>query len=229
MAKHEIHNRIPALRLPRRGTVFAGQALDLRNIPYSGLRLIPLSENEKYQNTWLWMKSQCDLQKCKETNSSDEWYTALQPDFVPDFETADWGDIAKLANGPIINTAQTESVTEFERRVRAFAAIMALPVIPSITNEDLIVITDIPAHVVIGYDAKSLTVAEDKTLLGLKEVPKGAHFVWAGSRDNSSRSGFWIITPYVGDLKDGNVVVKQWDVNLEALIRYVSFCLPSNW
>lgn len=100
--------------------------------------------------------------------------------------------------------------------------------IPIDSSDDLIVLTDLPAGVIIGYDTKSLTLAESKKLLGLKEVPKGVHFVWAGSRDNSRRSGFWIITPSEDDAIR-NVIIKQWDVGLEGLIRYVasghfSFC-----
>jgi hypothetical protein len=97
---------------------------------------------------------------------------------------------------------------------------MAIPI--GLSSDDLIVLTDLPAGVIIGYDTKSITLAENKKLLGLKEVPKGVHFVWAGSRDNSRRSGFWLITPSIEDGEIGNVIVKQWDVGLEGLIRYVA-------
>lgn len=97
---------------------------------------------------------------------------------------------------------------------------MATPISPNL--EARIVISDIPAGVIIGYDTKSLTFAENRKFQGLKEVPEGVHFLWAGSGYNSRRTGFWLITPYAGTVEDGHVIVKKWDVSLEGLVKYVA-------
>lgn len=59
----------------------------------------------------------------------------------------------------------------------------------------VIVIRDITPGTIVGYDTVSLTIGQKGKFEGVKNIPAGAHFVWAGSSSTSLRQGFWRKNP----------------------------------
>ncbi|KAL1897090.1 hypothetical protein Sste5346_004295 [Sporothrix stenoceras] len=86
---------------------------------------------------------------------------------------------------------------------------------------DIFVLLSIPFESQVGCDVMALTVkkttntqtagnrdADNSALLGFRDLPPGAHFVWLSSPGAMSRQGYWFVTlqePYSA------VRVKQWD------------------
>ncbi|KAF8862021.1 hypothetical protein BDZ45DRAFT_222682 [Acephala macrosclerotiorum] len=83
---------------------------------------------------------------------------------------------------------------------------------------DIIIVRDVPIGTIIGYDAKSIMVAQKNVFEGIKEVPPGAHFVWGGSSAGSLRTGFWLISSVKGSTEHGQRIVKKWDAHHEMLV-----------
>ncbi|KUJ11736.1 uncharacterized protein LY89DRAFT_722827 [Mollisia scopiformis] len=82
-------------------------------------------------------------------------------------------------------------------------------------SNDVIVIQDIPAGIIFGYDARSYPILKKAIYGGIRQVPKGVHFVWAGSSHNSLRTGFWLMTS-----EERNwLFAKRWDPEQEVLIN----------
>lgn len=178
-----------------------------------------VSLDESHYRTWKWV-----LKQYKEPGLINYDYADLNLGLVSnlDFEEADWAEITKH-----IEDLYLEDRGRYTPISPTLIAQMAASLSPEVKNA--LIILDLPSGVVVGYDAKSLTLTKDSKIQGLKEVPPGVHFLWAGSGLNSSRSGFWLITPHDGSLEHNNVIVKKWDVRREGLIRYVDFsicCLP---
>lgn len=69
---------------------------------------------------------------------------------------------------------------------------------------DVLQILDLPEKFTVGYDSLSFTA---QSFRGLKDIPPGAHFVWASSSEASSmRTGFWLFTEPTDAIH-----VVQWD------------------
>ena len=73
---------------------------------------------------------------------------------------------------------------------------------------DIIVIRDVPAGVLIGYDTNSFTITEVGRFEGIRDLRTGAHFIWAGSSTNSLRNGWWFMSK---PSEYGEIHVKRWD------------------
>ncbi|KAG4419466.1 hypothetical protein IFR04_007423 [Cadophora malorum] len=87
---------------------------------------------------------------------------------------------------------------------------------------DVLVVRDIPAGVVFGYDTISLTIKKQGAFEGVKNLTPGAHFIWAGTRDGSLRTGFWLMSSKLAFDEYGDVIVKKWDKYNEVLLDEVS-------
>lgn len=81
------------------------------------------------------------------------------------------------------------------------------------------VVRDIPAGVVFGYDTISLTIKKQGAFEGVKNLTPGAHFIWAGTRDGSLRTGFWLMSSKLAFDEYGDVIVKKWDKYNEVLLE----------
>lgn len=81
----------------------------------------------------------------------------------------------------------------------------------------LIIIKGLPAGTRFGYDIKSFVV--DGMFRGVRDVPKGVHFIWGASKHNSFRTGCWVIP--------SEISLKIWDDKQEIMKEYVIFIFPS--
>ena len=76
---------------------------------------------------------------------------------------------------------------------------------------DMAVVIELPDIFTIGYDCVSVTV---KDFIGLRDMPRGAHFLWAAHPSGvAARSGVWLLNPGSQD----HVHVVQWDNYHESL------------
>lgn len=87
---------------------------------------------------------------------------------------------------------------------------------------DVVVIRDIPAGSLFGYDIRSFTIPADGTFQGIKDIPSGAHFVWGSSASNTFRTGFWIMSAKRASAEFGEIHVKRWNSYDECLSEEVS-------
>jgi A1 cistron-splicing factor AAR2 len=87
---------------------------------------------------------------------------------------------------------------------------------------DVVVIRDIPARSLVGYDLTSFTVPDNGSFQGIKEIPPGAHFVWGSSASNTSRVGFWIMSAKRASDEFGEIHVKRWNSYEECLSEEIS-------
>lgn len=87
---------------------------------------------------------------------------------------------------------------------------------------DIVVIRDIPAGSLIGYDLTSFAVPDNGSFQGIKEIPPGAHFVWGSSASNTSRVGFWIMSAKRASDEFGEIHVKRWNSYEECLSEEIS-------
>lgn len=76
---------------------------------------------------------------------------------------------------------------------------------------DAFVLLDFPEKFIIGHDDMAITTSTDR-LLGFRDIPRGAHFLWVQLPDAPCRCGYWYITG-----EKGKVRVKQWDPYNEVL------------
>jgi A1 cistron-splicing factor AAR2 len=87
---------------------------------------------------------------------------------------------------------------------------------------DVVIVRDIPAGSIFGYDTKSFTIPENGTFQGIKDIPSGAHFIWGSSASNTSRTGFWIMSAKRASAELGEIHVRRWDNYNECLSEEVS-------
>ena len=92
----------------------------------------------------------------------------------------------------------------------------------SLKSGDVVIIRDIPAGSLIGYDIRCFTVPENGTFQGIKDIPSGAHFIWGSSASNTSRTGFWIMSAKRASAEFGEIHVKRWNSYDECLSEEVS-------
>lgn len=87
---------------------------------------------------------------------------------------------------------------------------------------DVVVIRDIPAGSLFGYDTRSFTIAATDNFQGIRDIPPGPHFVWGSSASNTSRTGFWIMSAKRSSDEYGEIHVKKWSSYAETLSEEVS-------
>jgi len=84
---------------------------------------------------------------------------------------------------------------------------------------DTIIIRDIPAGSLFGYDTQCLEIKQKEQFEGVKNLPPGAHFIWGGSSKSSLRSGFWLMSSKKASDQYGEIIVKKWDRYSEGLVE----------
>ncbi|ORY70010.1 AAR2 protein [Pseudomassariella vexata] len=81
---------------------------------------------------------------------------------------------------------------------------------------DVLILDDLPNNFTVGCDTISFTTT--RQFFGFRDIPSGAHLVWAASSEStSSRSACWIVTPEKAESAPGVVYIKQWDKFNEVL------------
>ena len=76
---------------------------------------------------------------------------------------------------------------------------------------DVVIVRDIPARSLFGYDSRCLEISQKGQFEGIKNMPPGAHFIWGGSGKSSLRSGFWLMSSKKASDQFGEIIVKRWD------------------
>ncbi|KAG4027778.1 hypothetical protein MFRU_027g00680 [Monilinia fructicola] len=87
---------------------------------------------------------------------------------------------------------------------------------------DVVIIRNIPAGTVFGYDTKAITIKTEGALEGVKQIPPGAHFFWGGAGNGSFRTGFWFMTMKLASDEYGETHVLRWDNYHESLEKELS-------
>ncbi|TEY41979.1 hypothetical protein BOTCAL_0402g00040 [Botryotinia calthae] len=87
---------------------------------------------------------------------------------------------------------------------------------------DVVIIRNLPASTIFGYDTKAYTIKTEGTFEGVKQIPAGAHFFWGGSGNGSSRTGFWLMTMKLASDEFGEINVLRWDNYHESLEEELS-------
>ncbi|ESZ99349.1 hypothetical protein SBOR_0274 [Sclerotinia borealis F-4128] len=87
---------------------------------------------------------------------------------------------------------------------------------------DVVIIRNLPASTMFGYDTKAYTIKTEGTLEGVKHIPAGAHFFWGGSGNGSSRTGFWFMSMKLASDEYGETHVLRWDNYHESLEEELS-------
>jgi A1 cistron-splicing factor AAR2 len=87
---------------------------------------------------------------------------------------------------------------------------------------DVFVVRDMSVGTVFGYDTRAITIKAEDHFEGVRDIPTGAHFIWGGSGASSIRNGFWIMSARRASDELGEVYVKRWDREHEALDEEVS-------
>jgi A1 cistron-splicing factor AAR2 len=82
---------------------------------------------------------------------------------------------------------------------------------------DIIIVRDIAAGSLFGYDTRCLEIKQKEQFEGVKNLPPGAHFIWGGSSKSSLRSGFWLMSSKKASDQYGEIIVKRWDRYSEVL------------
>lgn len=157
-----------------------------------------------------------------------------------------------LAKSPSTSTTRSARSTRSTKSVRSVHAVGNFPLgslrvhSPSPTRAsavdsheclrsgDVIVIRDIPAGSLFGYDTRSFTIPENGAFQGVKNMPPGTHFIWGSSASNTSRTGFWIMSAKRASTELGEIHVKRWNSYDECLseeistaeIRIQKACIP---
>jgi A1 cistron-splicing factor AAR2 len=69
-----------------------------------------------------------------------------------------------------------------------------------------------------GFDTVSFTLGQGNHFEGVKDVPDGPHFFYAGSGSElSTRTGYWIVSAPKAPDALGNMFVRRWNANNETL------------
>ncbi|KAM3080930.1 hypothetical protein ACMFMF_002847 [Clarireedia jacksonii] len=88
---------------------------------------------------------------------------------------------------------------------------------------DVVIVRHIPAGSIFGYDTRSFTIQnKDHKFQGVRDIPAGAHFVWGGSSNGSSRTGFWLMSMKRASNEYGEIHVLRWDNYNECLDEEIS-------
>jgi A1 cistron-splicing factor AAR2 len=88
---------------------------------------------------------------------------------------------------------------------------------------DVFIVRNIPGGSIFGYDTRSFTIQnKDHKFEGVRDIPPGAHFVWGGSSNGSSRTGFWLMSMKRASSEYGEIHVLRWDNYNESLDEEVS-------
>jgi A1 cistron-splicing factor AAR2 len=88
---------------------------------------------------------------------------------------------------------------------------------------DVAIVTSMPPGSIFGFDALSLTLGKEGQFHGIREIPPGPHFLYAGSASEvSTRNGFWIMSQPRVSGEYGEVFVKRWDSYTETLEDEIS-------
>ncbi|QSZ36040.1 hypothetical protein DSL72_007164 [Monilinia vaccinii-corymbosi] len=87
---------------------------------------------------------------------------------------------------------------------------------------DVVIIRNLPASTMFGYDTKAITIKAGGALEGVKQIPPGAHFFWGGAGNGSFRSGFWFMTMKLASDEYGETHVLRWDNYHESLEEELS-------
>ncbi|KAK3906501.1 A1 cistron-splicing factor [Staphylotrichum tortipilum] len=83
--------------------------------------------------------------------------------------------------------------------------------LPSYLGKGEVFLTQgLPGHFIVGLDTMALTT--NRSLLGFREIPQGAHFLWVQQPTGVSRCGYWFSTEAQTALR-----IKQWDTQNETL------------
>jgi A1 cistron-splicing factor AAR2 len=82
---------------------------------------------------------------------------------------------------------------------------------------DVVIIRDVPAGSLLGYDTRGFVVQKEDNFEGIKDIPPGAHFIWGGSGAASLRNGFWIMSAKRASDEYGEIHVRRWDKYTEVL------------
>lgn len=88
---------------------------------------------------------------------------------------------------------------------------------PCMKDGDIFVVRDIPPGVVFGYDTRTLSIREPGQFEGIKNMPAGAHLIWASSDVTSLRTGYWIMTSKKTSDEYGEIFIRRWDQYNEIL------------
>jgi A1 cistron-splicing factor AAR2 len=156
-----------------------------------------------------------------------------------DSSIIDATNACSLSKSPSTSTTRSARSTRSVKSVHSVHAVGNYPLgslrvhspspsrTPSETHEclksgDVIVIRDIPAGSLFGYDTRSFTVPENDSFQGIKAIPSGAHFIWGSSASNTSRTGFWIMSAKRSSAEYGEIHVKRWNSYDECLSEEVS-------
>lgn len=81
------------------------------------------------------------------------------------------------------------------------------------STSTIIFIEDIVPNVLFGFNQRVFTLGTNSTFHGVKDIPVGMHFVYAGAGVLSVRNGFW----FVIEGGDERIHVRSWDSNNETL------------
>jgi A1 cistron-splicing factor AAR2 len=81
----------------------------------------------------------------------------------------------------------------------------------SLKSGDIVIVRDIPAGSLFGYDTRCLEITRKEQFEGIKNLPPGAHFIWGGSSKSSLRSGFWLMSSKRASDQYGEIIIKRWD------------------
>jgi len=88
---------------------------------------------------------------------------------------------------------------------------------------DVAIVTGMPSGSILGFDTLSLTLGKEGQFHGIREIPPGPHFLYAGSASEvSTRNGFWIMSQLRVSGDHGEIFVKRWDNYGETLEDEVS-------
>ncbi len=88
---------------------------------------------------------------------------------------------------------------------------------------DVAIITGMPQGSIFGFDTLSLTLGKTGNFHGIREIPPGPHFLYAGSASEvSTRNGFWIMSQPRVSGDHGEVFVRRWDSYSETLEDEIS-------
>lgn len=87
---------------------------------------------------------------------------------------------------------------------------------------DAVIILDVAAGVTLGYDSKAFTFRDGHAFEGVKNIPPGPHFFWAGLGEEGVRVGFWIMSSKRASDEYGEVHILRWNKFNETLEEEVS-------
>lgn len=144
-------------------------------------------------------------------------------------------DIRALALKKSTSTSTTESVKS-NKSVQSLTAIGTIPLgglrvhdasnllngPACLMSGDVVLITNTKPGMFIGFDSMSFTVGKDGQFRGLRDIPSGAHFLFAGADSSATRHGQWILSKQRITNECGDVHVKRWDSDAEGLDEELS-------